>query len=270
MKAYGVIGLLLIIFSLLNLTVFRIEPLLSWNFPITWFGLIFFVDSLVYKLRGDSLISNHLKKFIGMLLLSVIIWWILEFFNLFIKNWSYSNVPEPQAIAFSIAFSTVLPAMMELFDLMSSLNIFKNFKVKINLNRIILYSMFILGLVTFILPILFPFYFFWMVWLTFFFLFEPINYFNKQPSIIGYLEKGKLQIILYLLLAGTICGFFWEFFNNWAFARWVYHMPWVSEHFPKLFEMPLLGYLGYFPFALELFAIYNFVRYFFVKQKSRI
>jgi len=29
--------------------------------------------------------------------------------------------------------------------------------------------------------------------------------------------------------------------------------------FLHVFEMPLLGYLGYLPFAWELFAIYHFV-----------
>jgi hypothetical protein len=27
----------------------------------------------------------------------------------------------------------------------------------------------------------------------------------------------------------------------------------------KFFEMPVLGYLGYIPFTMELYAIYNFV-----------
>ena len=35
-------------------------------------------------------------------------------------------------------------------------------------------------------------------------------------------------------------------------------MPFVG--FWKVFEMPLLGYLGYIPFAMELYAIYQFAR----------
>jgi hypothetical protein len=200
-----------------------------------------------------------------MLLLSVVIWWAFEFFNFFIKNWSYSNIPEPKPIAFSIAFSTVLPAVMEMFDLIHSLNIFKGFKVKIKINKSVVYLMLPLGIITFILPILIPLYFFWMVWLTFFFFFEPINYLRKQPSILRYLEKNNLSVVLSLLLAGIICGLLWEFFNYFSLARWSYHIPWVSENFPKIFEMPLLGYLGYFPFALELFTIHHFARSFFVK-----
>ena len=53
-----------------------------------------------------------------------------------------------------------------------------------------------------------------------------------------------------------VCGFFWEMWNYWAAPKWVYHVPFVD--FWHVFEMPLLGYLGYLPFALELYAMYHF------------
>ena len=42
-----------------------------------------------------------------------------------------------------------------------------------------------------------------------------------------------------------------------SYPKWIYHVPWASE--PKLFEMPLLGYLGYLPFALELYLLKQLV-----------
>jgi hypothetical protein len=61
------------------------------------------------------------------------------------------------------------------------------------------------------------------------------------------------------LVAGLVCGFLWEFWNYWATGKWQYVGVPV---FPsvKLFEMPLVGYLGFPPFALEAFAMYHFVR----------
>jgi hypothetical protein len=47
-----------------------------------------------------------------------------------------------------------------------------------------------------------------------------------------------------------VCGFFWEAWNFYSYPKWVYHVPFVS--WLKLFEMPLLGYGGYLPFALEV------------------
>jgi hypothetical protein len=47
-------------------------------------------------------------------------------------------------------------------------------------------------------------------------------------------------------------GLAWEAFN-WRCARgWFYTVPHVGS--PKLFEMPLPGYLGYLPFLLEVGA----------------
>ncbi|MBS3126681.1 hypothetical protein J4228_00790, partial [Candidatus Woesearchaeota archaeon] len=65
---------------------------------------------------------------------------------------------------------------------------------------------------------------------------------------------------------GIGCGVLWEFWNFWALPKWVYVLPaWTG---PKLFEMPLWGYLGYGPFAWELYAMYYFVRNLFSKKKK--
>ncbi|OGK99442.1 MAG: hypothetical protein A3J45_08560 [Candidatus Rokubacteria bacterium RIFCSPHIGHO2_02_FULL_69_13] len=50
----------------------------------------------------------------------------------------------------------------------------------------------------------------------------------------------------------------WEFWNFWALSRWTYTVPYGGDW--KIFEMPVLGYLGFPPFALEAFAMYNFLR----------
>ncbi len=107
-------------------------------------------------------------------------------------------------------------------------------------------------------------YFFPMVWLSFFFLLDPINYLNEQPSIISHLKDRKLKIPLSVMLGAMICGFFWEFWNFWAPHKWYYNIP-LLDKVPfgtiKLFEMPILGYLGYAPFGLELYAMYHFVKW---------
>ena len=49
------------------------------------------------------------------------------------------------------------------------------------------------------------------------------------------------------------CGFFWELWNFYSYPKWTYHIPVVGH--PRLFEMPLLGNLGYLPFGLELYPM---------------
>jgi hypothetical protein len=46
----------------------------------------------------------------------------------------------------------------------------------------------------------------------------------------------------------------WNFFS---YPKWIYQVPFVD--FFRVFEMPLLGYGGYLPFSLELFALYHLV-----------
>jgi hypothetical protein len=61
-----------------------------------------------------------------------------------------------------------------------------------------------------------------------------------------------------LLVAGLICGLIWEFWNYWAGTKWIYNVPILPEI--KLFEMPILGFGGFPPFAVECFAMYVTVR----------
>ena len=60
------------------------------------------------------------------------------------------------------------------------------------------------------------------------------------------------------MAAGWTCGILWEFWNYWAAAKWIYIFP-IGQS-SKVFEMPLLGYLGFLPFALECKVMYEFVR----------
>ena len=61
-----------------------------------------------------------------------------------------------------------------------------------------------------------------------------------------------------MFLAGLVCGLLWEFWNFWATSKWHYNVPYLGH--VKIFEMPILGFLGFMPFAVESYAIYIFVR----------
>jgi hypothetical protein len=45
--------------------------------------------------------------------------------------------------------------------------------------------------------------------------------------------------------------------NYFAYPKWTYHLPWGEIFY--IFEMPLPGYGGYLPFALELYALYHLI-----------
>ena len=60
-----------------------------------------------------------------------------------------------------------------------------------------------------------------------------------------------------LALGALVCGFFWELWNFYSYPKWTYHTPGVE--FLHVFEMPLLGFLGYPPFGLELYALVHLI-----------
>jgi hypothetical protein len=107
------------------------------------------------------------------------------------------------------------------------------------------------------------------VFLGFIFLLDPINAragdasllvdMRRGPPSRGALRRtGSYDRLINLLVAGFICGGLWEFWNFWARAKWIYTVPIVGDI--KIFEMPVLGYFGFPPFALECFTMYVFVR----------
>ncbi|MBU0530286.1 MAG: hypothetical protein KKC05_01305, partial [Nanoarchaeota archaeon] len=260
---YGIVGLLMLAFAQFNF-IFHIQPFSQWYFPIIWFGYIFFIDALVYKLRGKSLIYNRPKTFIFMLLLSAAVWWMFEGIGWMIGNWYYTGIAgfggkAASYIFATISFATVIPAVFETFYLLRAIHLFDHVELKRKhmITKRFLRLLTLLGLVFLILPLVAPLYFYPLIWLAFFLLIDPYNYIHKRPSVIGHLKDRKMTIPVSLFVAGMICGFLWEFWNFWAIPQWHYNIPFVD--FFHIFEMPALGYLGYGPFAWELYAMYHFI-----------
>jgi hypothetical protein len=67
---------------------------------------------------------------------------------------------------------------------------------------------------------------------------------------------------LYILLT----AFLWEMWNYLSYPKWVYYVAWGGGL--HIFEIPLLGYVGYLPFSLELFALYHLVLGLFGQKKT--
>ena len=96
------------------------------------------------------------------------------------------------------------------------------------------------------------------VWLGFVLLLDPLNARAGDESILGDWHAHRTARLVNLLAAGLICGVLWEFWNYWGGAKWIYNVPILPS--VKLFEMPILGFGGFPPFAVECFARYVLVR----------
>jgi hypothetical protein len=89
---------------------------------------------------------------------------------------------------------------------------------------------------------------------------EPFNYRFGGRSLLKDLEEGNPRKIYLLLAAGLICGLLWEFWNFWSLSKWIYTVPFFEDL--KGFEMPVLGFLGFPPFAIQAYVMYNFISLF--------
>jgi len=260
---HGIFGIVLLLVS--EIFLFRkVDPFYSWFYCFAWWSYIIIIDSIIYRLKGNSLILSRTREFFLMVPWSIFIWLIFEAANLSLENWYYINLPHSgleRWLGYAVAYGTVLPGIFETTELLETLGLFKNLKIKKTIISSGGHSVLILlGTFCLVVSILIPEYFFPLIWVGFIFLLEPFIYRFGGKSLLKDLQEGNPKKIYCLLVAGLICGFLWEFWNFWALSKWVYIVPFFEE--VKGFEMPFLGFLGFPPFAIQAYVMVNFISLF--------
>lgn len=234
--------------------------------PIVWTGYLLLVDGMVWTLAGESLLSTAPRRFRLLVGWSVPLWMIFEVYNLRLENWAYVGLPGSpwlSGLGYTWSFTTIWPAIFETADLARALGIFsQRQRSGVVLSRSSRMSLGLCGALLVTVPVLVPSHFgsylFGAVWLGFILLLDPVLHHWKAPSFLLELERGETANLWEFLLAGAVCGIFWEFWNYWAAAKWLYIFP-IGQG-SKIFEMPFLGYLGFPAFAMECRVIFEFVR----------
>lgn len=232
-------------------------------FPM-WAGYVLAVDGLVYARRGTSPFSRSRREFVLLFVVSVPAWWVFELFNWRTQNWTYIGGElfsdlEYMVLA-SIAFSTVMPAVFVTAEFVRSFRWVDGMGSgpRIARSRRTAWVFFSAGCVLVALIGAWPNVFYPFIWGSMFCLLEPVNIWTGRPSLFDYLEQRDWRPVVSLALGALLCGFFWEFWNSLSYPKWTYRTPGVE--FLHIFEMPLLGYIGYLPFGLELLALGHFAR----------
>lgn len=238
-----------------------------WGFFPLWLGYCLTVDALVVLRSGTSLLNRSRLAYVGLFAASVPAWWLFELINERTRNWIYlddgSIGPFEHFALSSIAFSTVIPAVFGTAELASTFGWVRRLGrgPRIAATPAVLTDLFVGGLVMLVLMLLWPRYFFPFVWLSVFFILEPVNHRLGNRTLLDDAGRRDWRPVVALWVGALICGFFWELWNFWSYPKWVYEVPFVG--FGRIFEMPVLGYGGYLPFALELFALYHLLAGFF-------
>jgi hypothetical protein len=260
---HGIFGIFLLIFSEI-LHFKKIDPFYSWFYCFAWWSYILIIDAIIYRLKGNSLILSRTKELLLMVPWSVFIWLIFEAANLSLENWYYINLPNSTVerwLGYAVAYGTVLPGIFETTELLETIVVLKKSQTKKTVlsqkgHRVLI----LLGVLCLVSSVLIPKYFFPFIWVGFIFLLEPFNYRFGGRSLLKDLEGENPRKIYLLLVAGLICGLLWEFWNFWSLSKWIYTVPFFEDM--KGFEMPVLGFLGFPPFAIQAYVMYNFISLF--------
>jgi hypothetical protein len=226
-------------------------------FPL-WLGYILTVDGIVERRTATSLFRRSRTRFALLFLISVPLWWAYEVFNARLGNWEYLYPREISSIHrrlhATVAFSTVVPALFETAEFFSSTGLPRRFGRwrRLAPSRAGLVGFSLFGAALMAMALAFPRQAFPLIWIGLFFVCDPLVNLAGGRSISAQVARGRWDTAVALFLAGITCGLFWEGWNVWSDPKWIYHIPYVGQ--PKIFEMPILGYGGYLPFALEVYA----------------
>ncbi len=261
--SYGYLGLAVI--AVAEVMLFRGRPFVAtFMTAIAWTGYVAAVDAAVYSLSGDSLLKRHGLAFLAVVAVSAPFWLVFEAYNLRLENWVYINLPRVPAVryfGYAWAFSTIWPGMLETAYLFKAAGLWQRPYAPIRFSGGLRSFFVVLGAALLVIPLAVPrtiaAYLFGLVWGGFIFLLDPINARLGADSFISDFESGRRDRFYALLLSGLVCGFFWEFWNYWAWSKWLYVFPIFQN--AKIFEMPVPGFLGFPPFALEYFCMYSFL-----------
>lgn len=248
-------------------------PRTHWAFFPLWLGYCLTVDALVLLRKGDSLLTRSPRKYIALFLMSAPVWWFFEMVNWRLENWYYLGAEQFSPFWFwfwaTLNFSVVIPAVFGSAELLSTFAWVRRLGKGpvIRPERPVPQVFFLLGLVMFALMWAWPRIFFPFIWLSVYFMMEPVNIWLGFHSLADWTKKGDWRPVIVLWAGVLMTGFFWEMWNYFSYPKWIYTVPWGNCC--HLFEMPLLGYGGYLPFALELYAVYHFVQGLFGDKQGR-
>jgi hypothetical protein len=272
MPAHGWAGLAsMVVFQVLLFT--TDNTFIGWFYtPIQWTGLILFLDGLRKRRRGVSLIADHPLEFFLLCLISIGSWCVFEGYNVLLRNWTYVGLPENfwiRYFGYAWAFATISPAMFLIYETVSDLFPGEDTTTYPRLPNSIFWPFVVFGFLCMVVPLIWPStHMTPLVWMGFAFFLDPINGRLGERSILSEFFTGERRSMMLFFLSGLIAGIVWEFWNFWADAKWHYDVPYLGHI--KVFEMPILGFLGFMPFIIESLAIYRFVRRFIpIRDEAR-
>jgi len=243
------------------------ETLTVWATPLAWWGTILALDGLLAARTGRSPLLGRPGRLAAWTAASLAFWLVFEAYNLHLANWHYLGMPDSppvRLLGYLVSFSTIIPGVFLIAQVLTEWRAFTRSDAvgrrwRLPSPRWLPFVLAAAGALCLVVPILVPSalarYGFGLVWLGFFLFLDPLNAVAGRPSLLEDWGRGLWGRTLRLLAAGFLAGLLWELWNWGAATKWVYTVPILPSH--TLFEMPVAGFLGFGPFALELFVMWH-------------
>ena len=275
------IGLL---FMVLGLAVFGLAVWGLWHdvewlaqpfYAYAWWSYILFLDGFCVLRRGHSLITRRPRLVLLLCLWSTTFWFFFEFLNLRFQNWYYVEVFRVTSyvglfgcgLFAIICFSTIFVGLFEMCEALAAMGLWRNWRGRPGkLAPWVSHAVGGLGALMALLAIVFPVYLAPLIWGSLTFLVDPWNYRRGARSILRDLEARDWGLVARVFLAGLICGLIWESCNFFAPQKWIYTVRGLEDL--KLFEMPLLGFLGFPGLAYDCMAAFSLLSFLFLGNET--
>jgi hypothetical protein len=232
------------------------------TFSPLWLGYILIINALTHRRTGHCMMLDRPRYFLLLFPLSAVLWWFFEYLNRFVQNWYYIGIeafgPLEYALYATPPFATVLPAVLgtaeylETFPrLQRALQRWRPLHAShpklIGWGTLLVSAFGLAGLG------IWPDVLYALLWVSPLLMITSLQAIHGQPTIFSALRAGDWRPIYLPAIAALICGFFWEMWNFYSAAKWVYTVPYVHRF--QMFEMPVVGFGGYLPFGLECAVI---------------
>ncbi|MFT5377634.1 MAG: hypothetical protein ACI906_004474 [Candidatus Latescibacterota bacterium] len=172
------------------LNALKVEPFATYFYLFAWCGLIFSFDQMIRVREGCSLIARcGVRGFFLLLLWSAAFWYFFELVNFRLQNWYYVFVEDDEALRsfFSmLSFATVFSGIFWIEHYLALRGVgaggqWKEWHFSVR----DLYCMQGLGVLFFALPLLWPSYFFPLVWGAVVLLVAPVNYRRNAEGLLN-------------------------------------------------------------------------------------
>lgn len=243
---------------------------LHWSdFPLFW-GLVLVIDGWAYKRNGGrSLISEYPQAMVGIGFSSGLGWMLFEYLNFFVEdNWYYpfgDIIDREQFLLYAIVISTgLIPLSFVFYGLFNTIPVLQNRYTqgpKIVLPEWLKSGILLVSILSLFLAGLYPDELFFSLWLSpalvIALVLDKVRVWTPM-RLIGQGNWRPTLVFALTYLAAGLCLECENYFSGihlgdevtftMAPAYWKYNLPYVNRF--HLFEMPILGFLGYMPFSL--------------------